>query len=156
MIRLSLAIAATLALASPALAAPPDRASDEAELRRMKLELWPGFYRRQDADGLAAFLSDDFVAQQPDGVLERKADAVAWVRANPWTNAQRDFRYRIDAVAFYSDDLANIYGVGSFADADCAGGRRAYSSANLFRREAGGWRALFSHTSATACAAPPA
>lgn len=148
---------AILALAVTTLQpAAPQRAADIAALTDAKLRMWPGYYRNNDAVGLEAFLADNFVQFSESGNVETKAAAVAWVRTNRWTNAQRDFRYDIRSIVFLSDDVANVYGVGSF---DRAGGpacRMTYTSANIFVRQGGRWRPAFSHVSDPACAAPPA
>lgn len=135
--------------------AAPDRAADLAALREAKLNAWPGYYRTNDADGLAAFLADGFVAMGDDGSTETKGDVVAWVRANKWANAANAFRYDIKDIAFYGPDTANVYGVGSFdgKGADGTACRMRYTSANIFVREGGRWKPKFSHTSKAACAA---
>jgi ketosteroid isomerase-like protein len=138
-----------LALLAAAAAAPADRADDIAALRQAKIHAWPGYYRRKDADGLAAFLADGFVALSHDGTRETKADAVAWVRANDWPNASNNFRYDIASIDFYAEDVANVYGSGSFDGEEC---RMRYTSANMFMRDGGRWKPIFSHTSRAACA----
>ncbi len=144
-------IAALLVLAMTV----PDRSGDIAALREAKLNAWPGYYRANDAEGLAAFLADGFVALSDDGSTEAKADVVAWVRANKWTNAQNAFRYDIKDIAFYGPDIANVYGVGSFDGKapDGAACRLRYTSANIFVRDGGRWKPKFSHTSKAVCAA---
>jgi ketosteroid isomerase-like protein len=131
----------------------PAREADIAALREAKLKAWPDFYRRNDADGLAAFLADDFVALSDDGSVETKEQAVAWVRANKWANANSDFRYDISDIVFYGVDTANVYGVGSFNGKGPGGTcRMRYTSANIFVRQGARWRPAFSHTSRAACA----
>jgi hypothetical protein len=121
-------------------------------LTKAKLETWPRLYRENDHEGLAAFLSDGFVALQPDGSVETKEQAVAWVRDNKWTNAQQNFRYEITAIRFYGLNTANVYGVGSMDGSGPSGRcRLRYTSANIFVREGGRWRPSFSHTSKPAC-----
>ena len=137
-------VAMALALAAPA----ADRAADIAALRQAKLTAWPAYYRNNDAEGLAAFLADGFVAFSDDGSQESKAEVVSWVRANKWANANNEFRYTIRDIAFYGPDIANIYGIGSFNGKDC---RMQYTSANLFVRDDGRWKPKFSHTSRAAC-----
>ena len=136
-------------------AAAHDRPSDVAALRQAKLNEWPGFYRANDADGLAAFLADGFVALSDDGSSETKAEVVAWVRANKWAGGSSSFRYDIRDIVFYGSDTANVFGVGSFDGkaADGAACRMRYTSANIFVRENGRWKPKFSHTSKAACAA---
>ncbi len=137
----------------PVQAAAPDHSADMAALREAKLKAWPDFYRRNDADGLAAFLADGFVALSDDGSLETKEQAVAWVRANKWANADNDFRYDISDIVFCGADTANVYGVGSFNGKDPTGAcRMQYTSANIFVRQGARWRPAFSHTSRAACA----
>lgn len=142
---LALLLAATT---PPTLTAEEQQQIDIEALTVAKLEMWPRLYRENDAEGLGRFLADGFVAMQPDGSTESKADAVAWVRANKWTNAQKNFRYEIKAITFYAPDLANVYGIGSFDRDEC---RAAYSSANIFVRQDGRWRPKFSHTSQPSC-----
>jgi ketosteroid isomerase-like protein len=136
-------------------AAIEDRAADIAALREAKLNAWPGYYRANDPDGLAAFLADGFVALSDDGSSETKAEVVAWVRANKWAGGSNGFRYDIKDIAFYSENIANVYGVGSFDGkaADGSACRMRYTSANIFVREGGRWKPKFSHTSKAACAA---
>jgi len=137
--------------------ASPDRAVDVAALREAKLTAWPSFYRSNDADGLAGILADGFVALSDDGSSETKTEIVAWVRSNKWAGAANGFRYEIKDIAFYSDDIANVYGVGSYDGKAADGGacRMRYTSANIFVREQGRWKPKFSHTSKAACAAEP-
>jgi ketosteroid isomerase-like protein len=139
-------LALALLTASPA---------DVSALRTAKLEEWPRYYRTNDADGLAGFLADGFVALSDDGSIDTKADAVAWVRNNKWAHAENAFRYEIKDIAFYGSDTANVYGVGSFdgKSADGSACRMRYTSANIFVREGGRWKPKFSHTSKAACAA---
>lgn len=136
-------------------ASAPERAGDVAALREAKLNAWPAYYKANDADGLAAFLADGFVALSDDGSSETKDQVVAWVRANKWTGGSNAFRYDIKDIAFYGPDIANVYGVGSFdgEGADGAACRMRYTSANIFVRESGRWKPKFSHTSKAACAA---
>lgn len=132
----------------------PERASDVAALRNAKLNAWPNYYKANDADGLAAFLADGFVALS-DGSSETKDQVVAWVRANKWAGGSNAFRYDIQDIAFYGPDIANVYGVGSFDGKGADGGacRMRYTSANIFVRDGGRWKPKFSHTSKAACAA---
>lgn len=124
--------------------------ADIAALREAKLEAWPRYYRENDADGLNDFLAKGFVALSDDGGIETREQAVAWVRANKWANAENKFRYDIKDIVFYGNDTANVYGIGSFDGKDC---RMTYTSANIFVRESGRWRPKFSHTSKAACEA---
>lgn len=143
-----LAMALVLAAATPVV----DRTEDIAALREAKLVAWPALYENNDADGLSRFLTDDFVVLNADGSSEKKADVIAWVRANKWANADNGFRYDIQDIVFYGPDTANVFGVGSFngkgPDGAC---RLRYTSANIFVQQDGRWRPAFSHTSATAC-----
>jgi ketosteroid isomerase-like protein len=135
--------------------AAPGEAADIAALREAKLNAWPGYYKDNDADGLAVFLADGFIALSDDGSSETKTDVVAWVRANKWAGGSNGFRYDIKDIAFYGPDTANVYGVGSFdgKGADGAACRMRYTSATIFVREGGRWKPKFSHTSKAACAA---
>ncbi len=127
-----------------------DRDADIAALRAAKLEAWPRFYREQDWQGLQAFLADGFVAVQPDGSVETREQAVAWVRDNAWANVDNNFVYTIRSIDFYGPDVANVHGTGRFNTTEC---RKAYQSANIFVREGGRWRAKFSQTTDSTCEA---
>lgn len=133
------------------------RQRDEAELKRIKTEIWPGFYRRQDAAGLAAFLAPTFVNIAPDGDVSERTSEIDWVRHNAWN--PKNFRYTVQRFAWLSDDLVIVVGRGESDRADDAGKpcRHSYASSNLLRRAAGtphGWQALSSHVSGDQCVAP--
>jgi len=147
----SAALAVIVGLTASA-AAASDRGADIAALTEAKLNAWPAYYRNSDGDGLSAFLADGFVHIDGDGRMETKAEAVAWVRANRWDNANNGFRYEIRDIAFYSDDIANVYGTGSYNGAGADRCRMIYMSANIFVRQQGRWRPMFSQTSNPACA----
>ena len=141
-----------VALALLASAPVAQRTADTAELRKAKLEAWPGFYRGNNHAGLAGFLAEGFVHIEGDGTTESKAQAVEWVRANKWTNAQNDFRDDIGNIAFYADTVANVYGTGSFNGRGATGPcRMRYASSNIFVRQSGRWRPIFSQTTKAAC-----
>jgi ketosteroid isomerase-like protein len=128
--------------------------TDRTALEEAKLRTWPALYRANDANGLADFLADGFVAFSDDGSVETKEQAVAWLRANKWANADNDFRYAITNIAYYGRDTANVFGVGSFNGKAGDGSvcRMRYTSSNIFVRQHARWRPIFSHTSAAACA----
>jgi hypothetical protein len=144
-------LAMTLAWASASgQSAPPSRIDDEAALREAKLVEWPGYYRRQDADGLASFLLPGFQAIAGDGSIEEREGVLAQVRARPWNPA--NFRYEIDHIRFLADDTALVIGRGGSDSArDGRPCRARYRSSNLFRKVGGRWRAALSHISGEAC-----
>jgi hypothetical protein len=129
-------------------AATASVADDRAALTKAKLQDWPGYYKANDADGLADFLADGFIALSDDGSSETKDEVVAWVRTNKWGGADNGFSYQISDIAFYGPDVANVYGVGSYNTKEC---RMRYTSANIFVRDGTRWRPKFSHTSAATC-----
>lgn len=149
------ALAAAFAFpAEVANALGPDRTLDEATLARIKKEVWPGFYRAQDADGLAAFLDDAFVNIGPDGAVTPRTKELAAVRAKAWTPA--NFRYEISEFIWLRDDLVIIVGNGSSDRTGDDGKpcRHVYTSSNLVKRAPDaplGWRALSSHVSGVKC-----
>jgi Domain of unknown function (DUF4440) len=145
--------ALVITLASPALAA--DRAADESDLRTIKTEHWPGFYRKQDVAGLGAFLAPSFVNIAPDGSATARAAELEWLAANPWKAV--NFSYTIARIDWHGDDLATITGRGASDRTDAAGRpcRHTYVSSNLLRRTPSaphGWQALSSHVSGVSCA----
>jgi hypothetical protein len=147
----------SLALIGAAFAAPPDRSADETTLIRIKTEVWPNFYLRQEAKDLDAFLDPAFVNIAPDGQLTTKAEELEGVRAKPWN--PKNFRYTIKNFVWLSDDLVIVVGRGESDRTDGAGKpcRHGYASSNLLKRapdSALGWRALSSHVSGDACTPP--
>ena len=142
----------TLLIAALLMTGEPDRSADIAALTDAKLNLWPNFYRKNDADGLAAFLTDDFVAFSDDGSVETKQSAVDFARQGEWTVGDHNFRYEIKRIDFYAADVANVYGIGRYDGATERGPcRMAYTSTNIFVRHDGRWKPKFSHTSASQC-----
>ena len=139
----------TTPLNAAALIGTPD---DRDALRTAKLETWPGLYASQDADGLDAFLADDFVMIAADGSLSPKTAEVEWLRNNPWRGAA-DFVYTIEDIVFLSRDAAIVYGYGQSTGADSNGAPcvHRYVSSNTFRRNGGYWRPVLSHLSGERC-----
>jgi len=131
-----------------------DRAADEAALSRIKTELWPSFYKDQDADGLAGLLDEAFVNIAPDGSVTPRAEELDGVRKYPWNPV--NFRYVVERFVWLGDDLVIVVGRGE-SDATGEDGkpcRHSYASSNLLTRAADaalGWRALSSHVSGVEC-----
>ncbi|WP_273241039.1 DUF4440 domain-containing protein [Hyphomonas atlantica corrig.] len=133
-------------------AAPaPDLAQEEAVLRALKSDTWPGIYAANDADALAAFLADDFVLI--GGGVRTKADEVDWMREHSWS-APEDFRFEVDDVIFLTPDSALVYGRGlsTRETEDGTPCQHSYTSSNTLRRTADGWHAVSSHVSDATCA----
>lgn len=150
-----LAAAALLAACTPAAeSTAPDRAGDEAHLRQVKQEAWPGFYRAQDVEGLGAFLAEDFANIAPDGsVTERQAE-LDWVAANEWN--PDNFRYEVKHFHWLDSDNVLVVGEGSSDRTDDGGRpcRHLYASSNLLTRAPDaplGWQARYSHVSGDRC-----
>lgn len=136
-------------------AASPSRAADEARLRQIKSEIWPNYYRRQDAAGLETFLAEAFVNISPDGEMTTRAEELEGVRQHPWN--PKNFLYTIRKFVWLNDDLVVIVGRGESDRNDESGKpcRHSYASSNLLTRAPDaplGWRALYSHVSGDACA----
>jgi hypothetical protein len=146
-------VAAMLAAGLPARAAP-ERERDEAQLRHIKTEVWPSFYRKQDAKGLESFLAPAFVNIAPDGGITTRAEELEGVRQYPWN--PKNFRYTIGQFVWLSGDLVIIVGRGE-SDRSSDDGkpcRHGYASSNLLTRAPNaplGWQALSSHVSGDAC-----
>ncbi|MEE4154516.1 MAG: nuclear transport factor 2 family protein [Erythrobacter sp.] len=122
-----------------------------AELVRIKKQDWNGYCRARDADGLSTFLNDEFTLLEADGTVSGKAEAVDYVRSNEWPLASRNFVYTVMQVQFASEDIANVFGRGTFDSAEC---RMGYTSSNILRRKEDGWHPIFSQTSPAACIDP--
>lgn len=154
MIRFVLSCFLVAAMNTPPLdaAAPSGAQDDRQALRTAKLETWPGLYASQDADGLDAFLADDFVMIAADGSLSPKTAEVEWLRNNQWRGAE-DFAYVIEDIVFLSRDAAIVYGYGQSTGADSNGAPCAhrYVSSNVFRRDGERWRPVLSHLSGERC-----
>jgi hypothetical protein len=118
----------------------------EAELRTIKLERWPGYYRSQDIDGLRRFLADDFVLIDSRGQVSTKFEELEWLTANPWQSDH--FEYRIRSVTCPAPNLAIIIGEGqSIRSRNGVRERHTYVSSNSLVRSPDGWQATLSHIS---------
>lgn len=131
---------------------PSDREAAEAEIRKAKLETWRSLYNLNDADGLDAFLADDFVLIGGESGFTPKAEEIEWLRKNSWEGPQ-DFVYTIEKIVFLNRDAAVVYGTGTstrtLEDGEPCNHR--YISSNTFRREGGEWRPVTSHVSDARC-----
>lgn len=148
MIRTHLAAAAILlaAIAAPAIAAAASCGEQETELRSIKLERWPGFYRDQDVVGLGRFLDDSFMVIDSSGKATPKADELRWLAANPWSPS--DFVYQITSISCPTPEMAVIVGEGRSTRRDGTGRiSHRYVSSNVLVRDETGWRAVLSHIS---------
>ena len=132
------------------------RTADEAQLREIKTQTWPDFYRNQDVEGLSAYLAPGFVNISPDGTVTTREEEIAGVAAEAWNPT--NFRYLVDRIDWFGPDLALVIGRG-LSDRTDDGGQpcsHSYASTNLIRRtptSPTGWRALASHVSGLTCAA---
>ena len=144
--------AAAISTNSLEAATPVGGPDDRQALRTAKLETWPGLYATQDADGLEAFLADDFVMIAADGSVSPKAAEVDWLRNNRWRAAE-GFVYVIEDIVFLSQDAAIVYGYGQNPTVGPGGTPcpRRYVSSNTFRRDGGHWRPVLSHLSSEQC-----
>jgi hypothetical protein len=137
---------AALLLVAPSLSSARECGDDEAALRKAKLEEWPGYYRRQDVEGLRAFLHGDFRVVSNDGTTSTREKEVAWLRDNPWMPS--DFTYAIASIACPDADTAVVIGEGrSTRSKDGARVAHRYTSSNVFLRDGGRWRPVLSHIS---------
>jgi Domain of unknown function (DUF4440) len=143
---LSCALLLSVALAAPSAAQAATCGDQNAELRSIKLDRWPGFYRNQDVVGLGAFLDDAFVVIDSRGKVTTKAEELKWLANNPWSPS--DFVYEISSITCPTADLAVIIGQGRSTRLD--GQRRFthyYVSSNVLMKSSSGWRAITSHVS---------
>ncbi len=133
-------------IATPDIAIAGSCGAHESELRSIKLERWPGFYRDQDVTGLSNFLDDSFMVIDSSGTATPKADELLWLAANPWSPS--DFVYQITSISCPTPEMAVIVGEGRSTRPD--GARRIsnrYISSNVLVRSETGWRAVLSHIS---------
>jgi len=142
--RLVAAVMASLVLAAPA---HPAACRDDKELRRLKVEVWPALYLKQDYAGLRDFLHEDFRGVDAEGHVTTRADEVEWLRKNSWS--ADDFRFDILSIEC-AGNTAIIIGMGSSVEkrnADGSAVRSAYASTNVFVRTSDGWHPIASHVS---------
>jgi len=127
-----------------------DLEQEEAVLRALKSDTWPGLYAANDADGLAAFLADDFVLI--GGGVRTRTDEVNWMRENSW-DGPADFVFEVDDVIFLTPDSALVYGRGlsTRMAEDGTPCRHSYMSSNTLRRTDDGWHPVSSHVSDATC-----
>ena len=145
--------AATVLSSGAACASASDREADIATLTEKKIVIWPKLYAERDADGLDAFLGDEFVVLNPDGTKRTKADELKFLRETPPDDEESDFLYTIDDIVFPTDDMAIIYGHGDSTreTEDGEPCHHNYWSSNTLVRREGEWKAVFSHVSGVTC-----
>jgi len=130
----------------------PERVGDIEALTAIKIVKWRSLYWENDADGLADFLTDDFVLVGPQGSMSFKDDEVSFLRDTGWEGPE-DFLYTVTGILFQGPDAAIVYGHGDSTRADDDGNPCAhrYWSSNVLRREEGEWKASFSSVAGSEC-----
>jgi hypothetical protein len=128
--------------------------ADEATLRQLKLEAWPGFYQRQDVEGLGRFLAPGFEVIGADGKATGREEELRWLAANPWR--AEGFRYTIARVSCPVPGTAIVTGEGRSIRraADGTPTEHRYTSSNVLVKRDGTWRAVLSHVSGVRTGAP--
>lgn len=113
---------------------------------------WFGYYAENDADGLAEFLSDDFVLIGADGSVSTKDDEVTFLREVGWA-APVDFEYHVDGVIFPSAAVAIVYGhaTSTRMTGDAQPCQHSYASSNVLKANGDEWRPVSSHVSGVQC-----
>jgi Domain of unknown function (DUF4440) len=120
--------------------------ADEPAIKTIKLETWPGYYKRQDVEGLGSFLMDDFRLVAADGKITERQAELEWLAANPWQPT--DFVYNIRSILCPVPNVAMIIGDGqSTRMIDGKRQMHRYTSSNTLIRQGGKWRAALSHIS---------
>ena len=117
--------------------------ADEVDLRRIKTEDWPRFYREQDVAGLEQLLHPSFEMIDASGARSTRAEELAYVAANKPT--YRSFRFEIERLDIYPQGLAIVDGSGHVEQDTCEG--FSYRSSNVLLKDDGRWRAVASHVS---------
>ncbi len=145
--RLLLLVLSLLALTSTtATAAEPD---DHAQLRHIKLELWPKAYREQDVELLDRILDDSFQMIDGRGQISTKADELAWIAKHP--TSYDSFNYEIERLDVYAGQSAIVAGQGTIAGTrDGKAWTHVYRSSNVLIKRDGRWVAVASHVSSVA------
>jgi ketosteroid isomerase-like protein len=144
----ALLVAALLSSAPTACAASPSTSapSDEAQLREIKLKLWPKAYREQDAVLLDRILDESFQSTDSSGARSTKADEIAWVRAN--RPGYDSFHFEIERLDVYDGQSAIVSGLGTVRGSrDGVPYVTRYRSTNVLVKRDGQWRAVASHVS---------
>ena len=111
---------------------------DEAELRRIKTELWPRAYREQDTELLGRLLHESFQLIDGEGNRSTRAGELEWVAANAWDPGE--FEYRIERLDIYDGQWAIVAGEGVASE-------YSYRSSNVLIKLDGRWQAVSSHVS---------
>lgn len=141
--RLLLLVLSLLALTSTATAVEPD---DQAQLRHIKLELWPKAYREQDVELLDRILDESFQMIDGRGKISTKADEVAWIAEN--ATSYDSFHYEIERLDVYAGLSAIVAGQGTIAGTrDGKVWTHVYRSSNVLIKRDGRWVAVASHVS---------
>ena len=128
------------------------RSEAVSALKHAKVHTWRDLYRRNDVEGLDAFLSDDFVIIGANGSVQTKSAILEDMVANPWSMPE-DFLYTVTGILFPTPDSAIVYGNGDSTRQRPDGETCShnYTSSNGFRLENGTWRPVSSHVSDASC-----
>ena len=113
-------------------------ADDEAQLRKLKTQLWNQAYRTQDVTLLDSILHSSFQMIDANGGRSNKEKELEYIQNNEWNPA--NFKYTIERLDIYENRLAIVDGTG---DTDTY----SYKSSNVLIKEDGRWQAVASHVS---------
>lgn len=119
---------------------------DAAQLREIKLVLWPRAYREQDVALLDRLLDPGFRLVGADGDVSDKAGELDWIARNK--PSYDSFRYEIERLDIHGGDTAVVAGMGTVRGRrDGAPYTSRYRSTNVLVKRDGAWRAVASHVS---------
>ncbi|WP_223787422.1 nuclear transport factor 2 family protein [Marinicella meishanensis] len=129
-----------MSLAQPLWAQPPkpNQADDAAQLKHLKLTLWPQAYRSQDAELLAQILHPQFQMIDAGGQTTTRQQELQYVKDNPWTAV--NFQYHIERLEVFAGHTAVVSGRGETDTYQ-------YHSSNVLIKQDGRWQAIASHVS---------
>lgn len=111
---------------------------DKAQLKHLKLTLWPQAYRTQDAKLLGQILHPQFQMIDANGQTSTRQEELQYVANNPWTAV--NFQYHIERLEVFDGRTAMVSGRGE-TDA------YQYHSSNVLIKQDGRWQAIASHVS---------
>lgn len=144
---LSFCLIAFLALnAGPFASAYGNESDDAAELRHLKVELWPRAYREQDTALLERILAEEFQMIDASGRWSTRRDELAWIAQHRPT--YDSFEFEIVRLEIFENGTAVVAGTGTIRDSDEQGAYVAnYQSTNILIKREGIWKAIASHVS---------
>jgi ketosteroid isomerase-like protein len=120
--------------------------NDDADLRKLKQELWPKAYQTQDVALLDKILSSDFQMIDANGNVFQKKDELDYVKRNKPN--YDSYKFHVERLQIFEKNTAIVSGTGMTQGSDEHGPYiTTYRSSDLLVKSGNSWKAVSSHVS---------